>query len=84
MRLYMSNAIRWNIAVSQDTDQALRMFLANQGGGRKGDLSRFVEEAVRTHILELTADQAKAANANINEDDLSAIVEEAIEWARSH
>ena len=80
----MSNTIRWNIAVSQDTDHALRMFLANQGGGRKGDLSRFIEEAVRAHILELTAEQAKAANANINEGDLSAIVEEAIEWARNH
>lgn len=80
----MSNTIRWNIAVSQDTDQALRMFLANQGGGRKGDLSRFIEEAVRTHILELTAEQAKVANTNITEGDLSAIVEEAIEWARNH
>lgn len=79
----MSQTIRWNISVSQDTDQALRMFLANQGGGRKGDLSRFVEEAVRTHILELTVEQAKAANVNINEDDLSAIVEEAVEWARN-
>lgn len=78
MRLSMSNTIRWNIAVSQDTDHALRMFLANQGGGRKGDLSRFIEEAVRTHILELTAEQAKAANANLSEDDLSAIVEEAL------
>lgn len=38
---------RWNIAVSAATDQALRMFLASEGGGRKGDLSRFVEEAVR-------------------------------------
>jgi hypothetical protein len=27
------------------------------------------------NIFELTADQAKAANANISEDDLSAIVE---------
>lgn len=80
----MSHSVRWNIAVSADTDQALRMFLVNQGGGRKGDLSRFVEEAVRTHILELTADQAKAANADVSEDDLSAIVEEAIEWARNH
>jgi len=83
MGLFMGQTIRWNIAVSQDTDQALRVFLANQGGGRKGDLSRFVEEAVRTHILELTVDQAKAANANINESDLSAIVDEAVEWARN-
>lgn len=80
----MNETIRWNIVVSQDTDHALRMFLANQGGGRKGDLSRFIEEAVRTHILELTAEQTKAANVDISEDDLSAIVEEAIEWARNH
>ena len=49
------NTTRWNVAVSTDTDQSLRMFLASQGGGRKGDLSRFIEEAVRAHILELSA-----------------------------
>jgi hypothetical protein len=59
------------------------MYLAGQGGGRKGDLSRFIEEAVRAHILELSAEQAKAANADVNEADLSAIVAEAVEWARS-
>ena len=74
----MGQTVRWNIAVSQDTDQALRMFLASQGGGRKGDLSRFVEEAVRGHVFELTAEQAKAANSNISEDDLVAMVSEAI------
>lgn len=78
----MSHAIRWNLAVSQDTDQALRVFLANQGGGKKGDLSRFVEEAVRVHILDLTAQQAKAANANITEEALLDIVNEAVEWSR--
>jgi len=78
------NTVRWNIAVSPDTDQSLRMFLASQGGGRKGDLSRFIEEAVRAHILELTADQAKAANAGVNEADLAAIVQEAVQWARNH
>lgn len=78
------DTIRWNVAVSADTDQALRMFLASQGGGRKGDLSRFIEEAVRAHILELTAEQAKAANADVNEADLTAMVDEAIQWARQH
>lgn len=76
------NTVRWNIAVSTDTDQALRLFLASQGGGRKGDLSRFIEEAVRAHILELTAEQAKVANAQIDEADLSAMVDEALTWAR--
>lgn len=78
------NSVRWNIAVSADTDQSLRLFLAGQGGGRKGDLSRFVEEAVRAHILELTAEHAKAANADVSEMDLAAIVEEAVQWAREH
>lgn len=78
----MGHSVRWNLAVSPDTDQALRVFLANQGGGRKGDLSRFVEEAVRTHILELSADQAKAANKDVSEADLLAAVQEAVDWAR--
>jgi hypothetical protein len=77
------NTVRWNIAVSPDTDQSVRMYLAGQGGGRKGDLSRFIEEAVRAHILELSAEQAKAANADVNEADLTSIVAEAVEWARS-
>ena len=78
------NSVRWNIAVSPDTDQSVRMYLAAQGGGRKGDLSRFIEEAVRAHILELTVEQAKAANADINEADLTAIVAEAVQWAQEH
>lgn len=65
------NSIRWNIGVSADTDQAVRMFIAAQGGGREGDLSRFIEEAVRAHILELSAEQAKAANAGVGESPSS-------------
>ena len=76
--------VRWNVAVSAEIDQSLRIFLASRGGGRKGDLSKFIEEAVRARILELTAEQAKAANANINESDLADAVEEALQWARSH
>lgn len=75
------NTIRWNVAVSADTDQSLRMFLASQGGGRKGDLSRFIEEAVRAHILELSAEQAKAANTQLGEAELASAVDEALDWA---
>ena len=76
------SSVRWNVVVSPDTDRSVRMYLAGQGGGRKGDLSRFIEEAVRAHILELTAEEAKAANADIAEDDLMAVVAEAVQWAR--
>lgn len=29
--------VRWNIAASPEADQSVRMFIAAQGGGRKGD-----------------------------------------------
>ncbi len=74
---------RLNITISADTNQAMRIFLASQGGGHKGDLSRFVEEAVRAHILELTADEIKSANKKIKEKKLKQIVEEALDWARN-
>jgi hypothetical protein len=77
----MSN-VRWNIAVSPEVDQSVRMFLAANGGGRKGDLSRFIEEAVRAYLLEQAVDQAKAAAAGLNEDELTDLVDEAVEWAR--
>lgn len=75
------STIRWNVAVSADTDRALRMFLASQGGGKKGDLSRFIEKAVRAHILELSAKQAKEANAAIGEPELTGVIDEALHWA---
>lgn len=59
---------RWNIAVSPSTDHALRVFLAQQGGGRKGDLSRFIEEAVTAHIRTLSS-SAQAAVPQDNPSD---------------
>jgi hypothetical protein len=41
------DSVRWNIAVSPDTDQSVRMFIAAQGGGRKGDLSHFIEDKLK-------------------------------------
>ena len=45
--------VKWTIVVDHTTDYALRRLLATRGT-RKGDLSSFVEEAVRLRILQLT------------------------------
>ena len=76
-----SNA-RWSLVVSRDTDIALRQFLASQGGGRKGDLSRFVEEAVRAHIFSLATEEAKAENSTHAQADIDSAIAEALDWAR--
>ena len=78
------DTVRWNIAVSPDTDQSVRMFIAAQGGGRKGDLSRFIEEAVRSYLLEKAVEQAKAATIGMGESEITTLIEEAVQWAREH
>ncbi|MBE7564370.1 ribbon-helix-helix domain-containing protein [Acidithiobacillus sp. HP-6] len=78
------NTVRWNIAVSPEIDQSVRMFIAAQGGGRKGDLSRFIEEAVRAYLFERAVEQAKAATASMDETELNALIDEAVQWARKH
>ena len=45
----MENTVRWSLKVSRETDEALRGYLG-QTGGRKGDLSKFVQEAVRAKL----------------------------------
>jgi hypothetical protein len=78
----MAAHARWNLVVSQDTDDILRQFLASQGRGRKGELSRFVEDAVRARILELEAEQAKAENNGLSPAMIEDAIVEALQWAR--
>lgn len=77
------NTVRWNISVSPDVDQSVRMFIAAQGG-RKGDLSRFIEEAVRAYLLEQAVEQAKSSAAGMSEPELTDLIDEAVQWAREH
>ncbi|MGH7105977.1 MAG: ribbon-helix-helix domain-containing protein [Acetobacteraceae bacterium] len=76
----MSEAARWNLIVSRETDASLRQFLASEGRARKGELSRFVEEAVRARIFELSAEEAKRQNAELSSEEIADIVNEALEW----
>ena len=78
------NTVRWNITVSLEVDQSVRMFLAARGGGRKGDLSRFIEEAVRAYLLERAVEQAKTAASGMGEAELNDLIDEAVQWAREH
>lgn len=78
-----ATATRWNLVVSTETDVALRQYLASVGGGRKGDLSRFVEEAVRAQVFHLSARRAKEENAGRSSEEMEEAVAEALEWARS-
>ena len=74
---------RWNLVVSKDIDRSLRQFLAGEGRGKKGELSRFVEEAVNKYIFDTALKAAHDANANVDPDELDAAIEESLAWARA-
>lgn len=71
----MGELARWSLKVSRETDVALRTLLATRGG-RKGDLSRFVEEAVNREILRETVCDVQARNAGAAPEEIDALVEE--------
>lgn len=73
---------RWTIKVSAETDRSLRIFLA-QRGMKKGALSAFVEEAVEERLYRLMVEEVQARNADLPEDELENLVEEAVRWTRT-
>lgn len=73
---------RWTIKVSAETDRSLRTFLA-QRGMKKGALSAFVEEAVEERLYRLMVEEVQARNADLPEEELEDLVEEAVRWTRS-
>lgn len=73
---------RWNLSIPEETDRAVRTFLA-RNGGKKGDLSRFVEEAVRRRVLELTVSRVKERNARYDQQDLLDLIDEEVDAARA-
>jgi hypothetical protein len=74
---------RWNLAVPAELDQSVRMFIAAQGGGRKGDLSKFIVDAIRSYLFDRAVSQAKTAASGIPANDLDDLIDEAVQWART-
>ena len=76
------NSVRWNVAVSAETDQALRVFLASRGQGRKSDLSRFIEDAVQERVFKETALAVKEQNLEATPEEIESAVSEALDWSK--
>jgi hypothetical protein len=74
--------VRWNVKISKDTDLTLRTFLGARGM-KKGDLSKFIEEAVRWRVLQCTVQDIKARNAGSDPSELQRMVDEAVGEVRA-
>ncbi|MFI4888895.1 MAG: ribbon-helix-helix domain-containing protein [Steroidobacterales bacterium] len=78
----MNETIRWTVKVSRSTDTSLRSHLA-QKDLKKGDLSKFIEEAVRWRVFHQTVEDTKERNANVPQEELDAAIEEALTAVRA-
>jgi hypothetical protein len=78
----MDEPVRWTVRVSKDTDVAVRTFLA-QRGLKKGDLAKFVEEAVRWRVLDQTVTETKARNAKVRRATLETAIGKAVAAVRA-
>lgn len=78
----MGDAARWSLKVSRETDIALRTLLASRGG-RKGDLSRFVEKAVNREVLRETVRDIQARNADADPDELERLIDDEVGAVRA-
>jgi hypothetical protein len=76
-----NTTIRWTVSVSKDTDIAVRSFLA-QRGMKKGDLSKFIEDAVKWRVFDRTMTEAREKCADMTPAALEALIDEAVDATR--
>ncbi len=68
---------RWNLSIPEATDRAVRAHLARVGL-KKGDLSKFVDEAVRREMLRRTVKEVQDRNTDLTEEQALALATEAV------
>lgn len=79
--LHTPTPARWSLSVSPETDASLREYLGAQGM-KKGDLSRFVEEAVRWRMMDATVQVIKQRNADQSDAHLQGLIDAALDAVR--
>ena len=72
---------RWTVTVSKNTDIALRSYLA-QRGLKKGDLSKFIEEAVKWRVMDQTLAEVREKFSDLSPGEIQALADEAVSYAR--
>ncbi len=77
----MDEAIRWTIKVSRETDLALRTLLGAQGM-KKGDLSKFVEDAVRWRVFDRRVQALRDSVRDVPAARLQAEIDAAVRAVR--
>ena len=74
---------RWTIVIDRQTDIDVRMRLAERGM-KKGDLSKFVQEAVKWQLLKESIADIREGFSDMDSDAIEELVNEAIAAVRAN
>jgi hypothetical protein len=66
--------VHWSLKISRETDIAVRSLLATRGG-KRGDLTTFVEDAVNTTVLREITRDVHARNADRSPEDVKRLID---------
>ncbi|HWD59431.1 MAG TPA: ribbon-helix-helix domain-containing protein [Stellaceae bacterium] len=78
----MPDDTRWTVKVSKETDIAVRSYLAEHGG-KKGDLSKFIERAVQKEVFRATLRDIRDRNADLSDEEIQTLVDEEVAAVRT-
>ena len=73
---------KWLVSVPEGVNVAVRLHLA-QGGGRKGDLSKFVVEAVQDTVARRNVAGVRERNADVEAEAVLRAVRAAVRVVRA-
>ena len=82
LNVNMASMNRWNLVIADDTNRLVRSYPARTGG-KKGDLSRFVDRAVRQAIFWETVEAIWKRNEHLTAEAVRSIADEAVADARA-
>ncbi|MDH3461443.1 MAG: ribbon-helix-helix domain-containing protein [Burkholderiaceae bacterium] len=73
---------RWSVVIPRDLDKDLRVYLA-ENGAKKGNLSKYIEEAVRWRLFSQTVTEARKGFEDMEPEAAQALIDEAVMAVRS-
>lgn len=73
---------RWNLVIPDETNRSVRSHLARIGG-KKGDLSLFVDRAVRQAVFWETVETVWDGNQGLSPEQAQMLADEAVAESRA-
>lgn len=71
------------VRFSKETSESLMQYVSGEGDASSEAIARFVEETVSRRLFDIASQKIRNAFSDMTEQEIDALVDEAVAWARS-